>query len=115
MGAAVVLVEVARVERLLQRYRARFIARVFSQEEQAACAGRRNEAERFAVRLAAKLAARRVFAERPLALRSISVLGGAGDAPVLVIDPPPGGNALVSLSHDGGVAAAAVVLEGPPT
>ena len=114
MGASVVLVEVARVDRLLQRYRARFLARIFSREEQAVCAGRRNEAERFAVRLAAKLAARRVLTGRPLALRSISVLGGARDAPVLIIDPPPGGNVFVSLYHDGGVAAAAVVLEGEP-
>ncbi|MFQ5457633.1 MAG: ACP synthase [Myxococcota bacterium] len=114
MGAAVVLVDVARVERILGRHRVRFLGRVFSPEEREACAGARNESERLAARLAAKLAARRVLPEQFLPLRCVSVRGGAGDAPVLAIDPPPPGKAFVSLAHDGGVAAAAVVLEPDP-
>jgi holo-[acyl-carrier protein] synthase len=114
MGGAVVLVDVGRVERLLGRYRDRFLDRIFSPEEQTACVGRRNEAESLAARFAAKLAARRVLTRRPLPLRAVSVRGGPGEAPALVIDPPIGEKAFVSLSHDGGVAAAAVILEEAP-
>jgi holo-[acyl-carrier-protein] synthase len=107
---AVVLVPVARVEGLVRAYGDRFLRRVFSPQERGACCGRRDEAERLAARLAAKQAARRCFAHPPR-LTAIRVETDAAGAPHLEIDPAPGARVFVSLSHDGGVAGAAVLME----
>jgi holo-[acyl-carrier protein] synthase len=113
LRTAVVLLEVARVEALLARFGARFLERIFTPEEQQGCLGRRNEAERLACRLAAKQAVRRVLARRPWVWRSVGVRTDARGAPSLEGEALAGGRALISLSHDGGMAAAAVVMEEP--
>ncbi len=64
-----------------------------------------------AARLAAKTAARRLFPDRRLALRAIQVLRGEHGAPRISVPGVPDARVFVSLSHDGGVAAAAVFVE----
>ncbi len=112
--AAVGLVEIARVERLLRLHEARFLARAFTAEEREACLRRRDPARHLAARLAAKLAARRALGAPGFPLRSLGVSTSRDGAPRLDIMPPPAANAFLSLSHDGGMAAAAVILEGAP-
>jgi holo-[acyl-carrier protein] synthase len=111
--AAVVLLDVARVERLRDRFGRRFLDRIFTPEERRACEGRRNEGERLACRLAAKQAARRILPRRPPAWRALGVRTDASGAPTLEGEALEDGRLLLSLSHDGGVAAAAVVMEEP--
>ncbi|MDP3938272.1 MAG: 4'-phosphopantetheinyl transferase superfamily protein [Deltaproteobacteria bacterium] len=112
--AAVVLVEIARVERLLRLHEARFLARAFTVEEREACFRRRDPARHLAARLAAKLAARRALGSPGFPLRSLNVSASRDGAPRLDITPPPAASTFLSLSHDGGMAAAAVVFEGAP-
>jgi holo-[acyl-carrier protein] synthase len=109
--AGVVLLEVARVERLRDRFGRRFLDRIFTPEERRGCEGSRNEGERLACRLAAKLAARRVLPRRPPSWRALGVRTDAGGAPTLEGEALEGRRMLLSLSHDGGLAAAAVVME----
>lgn len=71
-------------------------------------------AKRAALAVAARLGAR--VGEGPDALRMVEVLGGSGAAPRLVAAAgllPAGAVAHVSLAHDGGLAAATVLVESP--
>jgi holo-[acyl-carrier protein] synthase len=111
---AVRIVRVERVVRLAERYGARFLDRAFSPAERAECLGRRDAAERLAARLAAKQAARQVLGRPGLPLRALTLSRGSGGAPSLDAPGLPPGSLHVSLSHDGGVAAAAVFLEAHP-
>ncbi len=110
MSGAVVLLPVDRVARLARRYGERFLGRAFTEKERAECAGHR-AAERLAARLAAKAAARKALPGRHLPLRAIEVLREAGGAPRMSVPGVPGSHVFVSLSHDGGFAAAAVFVE----
>jgi len=110
MHAAVVLIEIARVDRLLRRHDARFLSRVFTGEEREACLGRPHPATHLAARLAAKLAARRALGAPAFPLRNLAVSVPREGPPRLRITPPPAARPFVSLSHDGGMAAAAVLL-----
>lgn len=110
MRAAIVLVEIARVERLLRRHEARFLRRVFTAEERRDCLGRSRPATHLAARLAAKLAARRALGRPAFPFLGLALGASSDGAPRLQITPPPAATPFVSLSHDGGVAAAAVLL-----
>jgi len=107
---AVVLVPVERVARLARRHGERFLRRAFSSEERAQCEGRHSD-ERLAARLAAKAAARKVFPDGRFPLRAIRVLRDENGAPRVSVPGVPDARVFVSLSHDGGVAAAAVFVE----
>ena len=111
MKGAVVLVPVDRVERLTRRFGERFLRRAFTPGERADCEGRRNAAERLAARLAAKAAARKALPDRLLSFRSIAISTEAGGAPRISVPGVPAARLFVSLSHDGGVAAAAVFID----
>jgi holo-[acyl-carrier-protein] synthase len=109
-----VFLSVDRVARLARRHGERFLGRAFTAEERADCEGRLGP-ERMAARLAAKAALRKALPERHLPLRAIRIRRGAGGAPRLYVPGMAGSSLFVSLSHDGGVAAAAVFVEpGPP-
>jgi len=110
MRGAVVLLSVDRVARMARRHGERFLARAFTPEERAECEGRRAP-ERLAARLAAKAAARKALPDLRPPLRAIRVLRGEGGAPRISVPGVPDSNLFVSLSHDGGVAAAAVFVE----
>ncbi len=124
VGLGLDLVEVARLERLLggraPGARAeRFLARCFTARERAYCDARRDRANRYAARFAAKEAVVKALGA-PAGVRWTDIevsraegaptvkLGGAAEraARALEVDAVH-----LTLTHDGGVAAAAVVLE----
>jgi holo-[acyl-carrier protein] synthase len=123
VGFGLDVVEIARVERLLagppERVE-RFLARVFTPSERAYCEARRDRAGRYAARFAAKEAALKALGV-PAGLRFTDIeVARAEGAPSLAL----GGTAeeaarrlgvrriLLTVTHDAGVAAAAVILEG---
>lgn len=113
-GVALTSVAIAGVERLRARYGGRFDARWFTSQEVAYCAPRRQAGQHFAVRLAAKLALRRLVGG--VRLREIEVCRDEAGAPSLRVHGAAaarcrGRRFHVSLSHDGGVAVALVVGE----
>src|SRR5580698_1938539 len=54
IGSGIDLVEIRRIKRAVDRYGSRFLNRVFTAAEQAYCLRKRNSAESFAARFAAK-------------------------------------------------------------
>ncbi len=57
VGSGIDAVEIARIQRAMDRFGARFLNRVYLEAEQAYCLRKRNAAESFAARFAAKEAA----------------------------------------------------------
>jgi holo-[acyl-carrier protein] synthase len=122
VGLGLDLVEIARVARLLESAQgARFREKVFTKEERAYCEPRRDRATRYAARFAAKEAfAKALGAPRGIPWTDVHVTGGG--APKLVLNGKAaeavakagGRRAHLTLTHDAGVAAAVVVLEGEP-
>jgi holo-[acyl-carrier protein] synthase len=114
---------VARIERILAGppgRAERFVARCFTPAERAYCDAARDRATRYAARFAAKEAASKALgAPAGIAFTDVEVVRGQG-APALVLAGVAADaaarlgvrRALVTLTHDGGVAAAVVVLEG---
>lgn len=87
VGHGVDLIEVARIERMLQEHGERFCERVFTPTERAyASAGGRRTAERFAARFAAKEAAMKAIGtgwRSGIAWTDAEVVHGADGAPML--------------------------------
>ncbi len=106
------LVEVPRLERALERFGDRLLARVFTAREIAYAARKRNGEQNLAARFAAKLAARQLLAGETgsaTALRELEVVRRRSGEPELVA---PGGRRLrISLAHDAEYALASVWLE----
>ncbi len=123
VGFGLDLVEIARIERqLASRTADRFLARVFTDRERAFCDRFGDRASRYAARFAAKEAASKALGV-PGGIRFLDVeVVRADGAPRLVLAGVAAAAAStlavarvhVTLSHDGGVAAAAVVLEAAP-
>ena len=125
VGIGMDVVEVGRIARLLGAATAdRFVARCFTAGEQAYCDAHVDRATRYAARFAAKEAVMKALGA-PVGLRwtDIEVERGEGGAPQVRLHGAAEGAARqrrvgaihLTLSHDGGVAAATVVLErGPP-
>ncbi len=123
LGLGMDIVEVARIERILAGPPARaerFLARCFTPAERAYCDAARDRATRYAARFAAKEAASKALgAPGGIGFTDVEVVRGEG-APALVLAGVAADaaarlgvrRALVTLTHDGGFAAAAVVLEG---
>jgi holo-[acyl-carrier protein] synthase len=123
LGLGLDLVDVSRMARILEGppgRAARFLARVFTPAERAFCEACADRATRYAARFAAKEAALKALGA-PAGLRfvELEVIRGEG-APTLVLS----GNAAeaarrlgaqrlhLTITHDAGVAAAAVIAEG---
>ncbi|HVP67839.1 MAG TPA: holo-ACP synthase [Anaeromyxobacteraceae bacterium] len=123
LGLGIDLVEVARIERILgdETPRARrFIDRCFTRDEQATCEARRDRASGYAARFAAKEAVVKALGA-PAGVRwtDVEVVRPAGPPQVRLAGAAEAaararGVARVhlTLTHDGGIAAAAAVLEG---
>ena len=124
LGLGMDVVEVGRIARLLDGrpgLAARFLARVFTAGEQADCRARREQAASLAARFAAKEAAVKALGA-PVGVRwlDVEVVRDEG-APRLVLSGVAARAALargvvrthLTLTHDAGVAAATVILEGP--
>lgn len=111
------VVAVPRISALIDR-QAGFLTRVFTEREIAdarrdgAPAGGVVERRRLAARFAAKEAARKALGDLSLSFHATEVRTGADGAPELFVNGSPSGLA-VSLSHDGDVAMAFVVVPEP--
>jgi holo-[acyl-carrier protein] synthase len=123
VGFGIDVVAVARIERVLASAHAeRFLARCFTQRERAFCDAVRDRAARYAARFAAKEAASKALGV-PIGIGflDVEVVREAG-APALVFAGAAAraaGQLAISrshltLTHDAGVAVAAVLLEGRP-
>jgi holo-[acyl-carrier protein] synthase len=125
LGLGLDLVEVARIRRLRELRGERFLHRVYTPHELGACQGRSDQDNRLAARFAAKEAGMKAL--------GTGWAAGVGWHDLEVIRDRPGPPSLrlsgaaarkaaelgvrrahLTLSHDAGVAAAVVVLEGGP-
>jgi len=121
LGVGLQLVDTPRFERLLARRGERLLARVYSDGERAYAARRTRGHESLGVRLAAKLAARRLLGGG-LALREIEIVRRRGEAPTLHFHGRAAARAegrgvqraVVTLTHDPAWCVGQVVLEGTP-
>jgi holo-[acyl-carrier protein] synthase len=123
VGLGIDVVDIARMQRILDGPPARverFLARCFTPGERAYCDGARDRAARFAARFAAKEATSKALGvPAGISWHDVEVVRGGG-APRLELRGAAAERAdrlgvvrtLLSLTHDGGVAAAAVALEG---
>ena len=122
-GVGLDVVAVARIDDLLARRGERFLDRVFTPAERAACDPRADRSRALAARFAAKEAGMKALGtgwSGGVGWRDFEVTGGAGSPPRLVLSGVAADRARelgadrvhLSLSHDGGVAVAVVVLEG---
>jgi holo-[acyl-carrier protein] synthase len=124
VGVGIDLVDIARVERMVSRWEARAIARLFTEGEAAYARARAEPARHFASRFAAKEAAFKALAgdaeARAIAWREIEVVVEADGRPSLRLHGTAARRAaalrvrraMLSLTHCHGVAGAVVVLEG---
>jgi holo-[acyl-carrier protein] synthase len=123
VGLGLDVVEVARIRRILDGPAARaerFLARCFTAVERAHCDAAAARAARYAGRFAAKEALSKALGV-PAGIRFLDAeVTRDGAAPAMVLDGVASRRAgelgvsrvLLSITHDGGVAAAVVVLEG---
>ncbi|MGD9022834.1 MAG: holo-ACP synthase [Deltaproteobacteria bacterium] len=121
-GIGIDLVEIARIERLLDRWGDRFLKRVFTQAEIEFCQGKVHSASRFALRFAAKEAFSKALGSgfrKGLNFPHIEVVRGPDGPPRLMLHRRAEElcqsygikNSFLSLADDGGYAVAVVVLE----
>jgi holo-[acyl-carrier protein] synthase len=123
VGLGMDVVDVARMRRILEGPPPRverFLARVFTGAERATCDAVKDRATRYAARFAAKEAASKALgAPTGISWHDVEVVRGASGAPALVLSGVAAAEARrlgvtrvhVTLTHDGGVAAATAVLE----
>lgn len=123
LGLGMDVVEVGRIARLLEGPAGRaasFLARCFTSAERAFCDARRDRATAYAARFAAKEAAVKALgAPRGVSWQDFEVTRVEGRAPSLALSGRAATaasrlgvvRAHLTITHDGGVAAAVVVLE----
>ncbi|HET8538265.1 MAG TPA: holo-ACP synthase [Anaeromyxobacter sp.] len=123
VGLGMDVVEIARIARILAGPAGRaerFLARCFTEGERAYCEGAHDRAARYAARFAAKEAASKALGAPPgIAWHDVEVRR-TGGGPALDLRGVAreaaarlgADRVLVSLTHDAGVAAATVILEG---
>ena len=118
-GLGLDLCSVERVRRILEgRYGHRFVDRVYTEAEQAACESRADPAAAFAARFAAKEALIKALgAPAGLRFREMEVVREVG-APTFRLSGQARAEVnhrrveiLLSLTHDAGIAAATVILD----
>jgi len=122
VGSGIDVVEIERIQHAIDRYGPRFLDRVFCPAEQAYCLRKRNAAESFAVRFAAKEAAAKAL--------GTGISQGVSWLEIEVVREPSGRPTLrlhgraeeiarrlgavrpnLSLTHTGSLAVASAVLE----
>jgi len=125
IGIGVDIVEVSRIERLIQRHGNRFLRRVFTERERDYCSRSAHPEQRYAARFAAKEAALKALGvgwQMGAQFTDVDVFNEELGAPrialagrALEISRQKGiQRMLVSISHDRNYAIAQVVAEGPP-
>jgi len=121
-GIGVDIVDIARIQALLDRYGARFLTRVYTEAEVAYAMRGANKAERLAGRFAVKEAVMKALGtgkSQGILWRDVETVRGPMGRPVLLLHGQAqrqvtlrgGGTAHVSITHDGGKAVAFVILE----
>jgi holo-[acyl-carrier protein] synthase len=122
IGSGIDLTEIARIQQSIDRYGKRFLNRVYTAAEQAYCLRKRNAAESFAARFAAKEAGAKAL--------GTGISYGVGWLEIEVVREPSGrptirftgraaefasrlgvAHAALSLTHTASLAMASVVLE----
>jgi holo-[acyl-carrier protein] synthase len=122
IGSGIDMVEIRRIQHSLDRYGSRFLDRVFTESEQAYCLRKRNSAESFAARFAAKEAGAKAL--------GTGISFGVSWLEIEVVREPSGrptlrfhgraaqiaarmgfAHAALSITHTAEFAAASVVLE----
>jgi holo-[acyl-carrier protein] synthase len=122
VGSGIDLVEIGRIQQSIDRYGSRFLNRIYSAAEQAYCLRKRNSAESFAARFAAKEAGAKAL--------GTGISHGVGWLEIEVIRLPSGKptlhyhgraaqfaarlgvvNIALSITHTTSLAMASVVLE----
>lgn len=122
VGLGMDLCSVERIARVLAgRNGARFRDRVYTPGEVATCEGRSDAATAYAARFAAKEALVKALGAPPgVRWRDMEVVKASNGAPTFALTGVAGrevlarrARVLLALTHDGGVAAATVVLDSP--
>ena len=122
VGSGVDMVEIGRIAAILARYGDRFCQRVYLPGEILYCRGKRNSAESFAVRFAAKEAAAKALGtgiQAGIGWRDIEVVRMPSGRPLLLFHGRAAAvagklgvrNAAISLTHSRTQALAQVLLE----
>ena len=125
VGTGIDAVEIERIQEAIDRYGARFLDRVFLSAEQAYCLRKRNSAESFAARFAAKEAAAKALGtgmSHGVGWREIEVVREPGGRPALrfhgraakIAERLGAVRSSLSLTHTGHLAMASAVLEDGP-
>ncbi|OGR44956.1 MAG: holo-[acyl-carrier-protein] synthase [Elusimicrobia bacterium GWA2_61_42] len=107
-GLGVDLAEVARIRRLAARNPG-FLKRVFTEGELAYAGKSKNKYERLAARFAVKEAVIKALDAKHLSLKDIEVENTASGRPQVKVKNLPGARLMVSISHTGSCACAAVI------
>ena len=122
IGSGIDLVEIGRIQQSVDRYGSRFLDRVYTRAEQAYCSRKRNSAESFAARFAAKEAGAKAL--------GTGISYGVSWLEIEVVREPSGrpnlqfhgraaqiaarlgvARAALSITHTDGLAMASVLLE----
>ena len=122
VGSGIDMVEIARIQHSIDRYGARFLNRVFTAAEQAYCLRKRNSAESFAARFAAKEAGAKALGtgiSHGVSWLEIEVVRQPGGRPTLhfhgraaeIAARLGAARAALSITHTTALAMASVVLE----
>lgn len=124
LGLGIDVCSVERMAGVLERWGERFAERILTEAERAAIAARADRAVAIAGRFAAKEAAAKAMQGGVgVGWHDLEVRGGGKRSPELVLHGPARALACrvgvlrvhLSITHDAGVAAAVVILEGEPT
>ena len=122
IGSGIDLAEIGRIQQSIDHYGARFLDRVYTAAEQAYCQRKRNAAESFAARFAAKEAGAKALGTGinfGVSWREIEVVRQPGSRPTLMFHGRAAeiaahlgvARSALSLTHTGTLAMASVVLE----
>src|SRR5262245_22463303 len=98
MGLGLDIVEIERIEKLARR-NARFLPRVFTEQEIRYCSSKKNRWQHFAARFAAKEAVWKALGQEGVALKDISVRRDAAGKPGVLLRGRVAKNIELSLSH----------------
>ncbi len=123
VGVGIDSVSISRIARLIDRYERRFLEKIFTEDEIAEGLGRRDSAQYFAARFAAREAFFKALGTgwgRGISLREVSVKREESGRPLLSLSrraleaAESRGSSIshLSLSHEADIAQAIVILEG---
>ena len=122
VGTGIDIVEVPRVAQAIERFGDRFLRRIFTAGEIKYCRSKRNAAERFAARFAAKEAALKAIGtgwKKGVSWTEVEVRREPGGRPTITFSGAAAAHAValgmkrvsLSLSHTAEIATAQVILE----